>query len=231
MHRKFRGWALGILLSSVLGSSGCTLAGAGLGALVDSGTQKKVPPERVAVLRSGKRVTVFLKNGGQLKGRYQRIEFVPESEYAEAYGRFRAQQPDMQRLPEMGESVEVSMKLATHWSGNWSGRFLGLDRGHLLVRSEVGAQPTFVALGKIQRISAAGRGAIEASALSQIASRPDMPPLASAILLEVGKNTVSVPIDTIDRVRIRSNATAICAGLGLVGDLTLLALLQSFPSD
>lgn len=221
-----------LLALAALGSSGCTIIGAGVGAIADSAAKKRLPPENIASVQAGRtRVTLRLKDGTEIRGRIVEFERAPQSEYAKQYARAQNQELQGGLLPSLGDRISVVQRVMDHREG-LAGEFLGVDSACLLLRREPDSEPEAVLFSKILSLSVADVAVIDVQRMALLASQGKLPRVYRAVLLRrSGQDVVEVSIDQIDQISVNSSKGLVSGILlGIAGDAILLSTLSSFRS-
>jgi len=161
--------------------------GTTIGAVNDGGkpSRKTTPEEQTETIQPGSKVTVLLKTGGELTGKYAGLMREPEEEYVKAFTAANHELGDP--LPDIGEQIVVS----STQSGELRGEFAGLDFQSLLVRVHPKEQPPArVPDSTILSLVDSDSNVLKSYALRPLLSGEDVP-LWSNIALEQSQSTTS----------------------------------------
>jgi len=113
-----------VVAGLVLSQSDCTMVGAGIGELIDATTAQSLAPHELApeTLEPGQKITVRLRDGGSVEGRYIAIVTLPADEHAARYASTGERQP--------AAVPQRALALRTTAAGNRAGveRRVPLDR-------------------------------------------------------------------------------------------------------
>lgn len=169
-----------VVAGLVLSQSSCTLIGAGIGELVDATTARSLAPQELApeTIEPSQKITVRLRDGRSIEGRYIAILPLPADEYAERYESARERHSTIAPLPQLGDTVTLHMARG----GELNAEFLGFDLDAVSVRTP-GAAPERVRAREVRELRAGSGGAITGAALEFLLSEGALP-VHSALALQ-----------------------------------------------
>lgn len=224
-------WTIAALFLALLALGSCTVIGTTIGAINDSGkpSRKTIPEEQTETIPPGSKVTVLLKTGGELTGRYSGLLRGPEEEYVKA---FTAANHELgEPLPNIGEQIVVS----TTQSGELRGEFAGLDFQSLLIRVDPKEQPPArIPDSTILSLEDSDNTVLKSYALRPLLSGGDVP-LWSHVALEQSRSTTSyrlvtdtvlVAFGAVQQLQVHLKRGGAKKGflIGLAIDVTILAV-------
>ena len=103
------------LLIIALTSSGCSVIGVGVGSIIDSKSPhiRINPLNELEKIESGERITVVMKEGGEIKGEYGGIAAVENDDmYIVCYADVLKRNADKIHLPAIGDTLTIYLKPA-----------------------------------------------------------------------------------------------------------------------
>jgi hypothetical protein len=161
------------LLGLIVLQSACTLVGYGIGSAIDSGNKRTIAAEDITpdTIKPGKAFTLRLRDGGTVDGRYFGIEPLPAEEYAARYAATRERHLTTVPLPELRDTVTLSMMLGSELSAE----FLGFDFYKVLIWKPGAPLPQGVRPGDIDNLLVEGSTAIEGETLTLLLSEGALP--------------------------------------------------------
>ncbi|HYM80123.1 MAG TPA: hypothetical protein VEY91_01780 [Candidatus Limnocylindria bacterium] len=176
-------WALFALVASVH-VSGCSLAGYGVGSVIDNARAVKLRPgERTQVFRldPGARLAVHLADGTVVAGTYRGLLREPEPAYRQRYGAWRDTAAMSFRPPRIGEPVTINSRETRLLRARQHGTFLGFGpvSVHFLPRGKRTASS--VPIRSLSWIADSSGARISGSAISEAGDRV---PVQAVALIE-----------------------------------------------
>jgi hypothetical protein len=215
--RSFPFVALAVV--SAVATAGCTLIGAGIGSKIDKNTRKNSPPRTLAgwqivEVKAGSDVTLSLKDGRTLGGRYTGLERGQPREYVARY----AQRADgAPALPRLGPGATLTMADGK----TVAGELIGLDLNAVWLVEGTNVRQR--KLDEAQDLRDGSGQVFEAASLGKLTSAMEVP-LLSEVVLEVQKKPVRTPLDQVLQVGVPRSGHATMIG-GLVGAAVDVAIL------
>ena len=212
------------LLAACLGCTGCTVIGAGAGALVDEAAKKHVDGEDAAMLRLGQRMSVMLKDGRRLKGRLEAFEMTPLDQYAVEYEQVKQQRPLNLELPALGADVRIE---GSH--ERWAGQFIAFERTSVRVQPRGRAVEQSIPFDRIAYLQVADGIQLTREQLVRLAAYGSVPVLCQGLRVRTkgASESILLDFDEIAGVSYSThNGLMFGATLGVVGDILLISSLE-----
>ncbi len=156
-----------------LSQSNCTIIGAGIGELIDATTAQSLAPRQLApqAIEPGREITLQLRDGRSLKGKYIGIVPLPAEEYAGRYQSARERHLPTAPLPELGDTVTLYMT----GGGELNAEFIGFDPGVVSVRTLGSAQPESIQAQEVRQLQTGCGAAMTGEALRFLLSEGALP--------------------------------------------------------
>jgi hypothetical protein len=177
--------------------TGCSLIGLGVGASIDkdnAGKRKPIEPSEVVAVGPGTPVDVFLRDGGQLSGKFMGLVPVPPEQYADSFARSR-EANGSEHPPLLGSTVTVAVKSGKQKQGE----LLGFGLKSLVIRETGAEQPTAVELSRIVRVSDSAGDDVDGRALQRLVTEGKIP-LLSAMAVDTASGRTQIPLDLVARI-------------------------------
>jgi hypothetical protein len=216
---------------AILGYSGCTAIGFGVGAIIDS--QKPdydtIPGWYATSVWRGEDIRLTKKTGEELKGEYLGLETLADSQYALVYNKFRDKYEKEISLPALGDSISiVSLKPAKEYKG----KFLGFDDQYIWLRTGIWGSTQPIDMNKIDGITDRNGNPIEVGRLISLSSAGKIPAL-STVALKTNSETLNIPTPAVDRIEIPVDKNAKWVGLGtrVIIDLAIIVFFSGQLHD
>jgi hypothetical protein len=197
------------LLTIAFPQSACTLAGYGIGTLVDSGNSRTWAPEAFVTdtVDVGETIDLAMRDGEELSGAFYGIEQMPEKDYAQRYEAARERHPPDFPLPVLGDTVSLCLTPGSQLDVE----FLGFDVQEVLVRRHDDSTTEGVRPTEIEALVMEGGAIIQGQVLTLWLADGTVP-FRSAIALQVrpaiqrAGGRRAVPLDQVQRVELKSHS-------------------------
>jgi hypothetical protein len=192
---------LALLIAAVatLAVNGCSLIGLGIGASIDSSrpNQKTVPGWQAAAIKPGTAVTVVLKDGTRLSGKYAGPGHIPAEQYAAIYSQAREQLPEG-ILPALGDSIDIGLFLEKAKEQTVEGTFEGFEHDRILTTLKGRTGLSDVHLSTVIKIVGNGE-VVFGETLKRLIFEGKIAVL-SAIVVEGGAGKTWVQMDNVSQI-------------------------------
>ena len=220
--RNLFGLALILAIVLLFLISGCSLIGAGLGAIVDHSRPDTLFFESwmIKAVNPGSRINIILNGGNLVNGKYIGLEKVTTEEYAESYARSRNQNLKEVVLPELGDSIKVIDTLGRQWVCEFS----GFDYHNFMsVREKGQTGPSMAGLNLIGKILDSDGNFIEVDKIRNLMTEGKLP-LLSSIVVQSKVGRIPVSMEKVHQIQVTVNKHGVLIGflIGAVVDLLLI---------
>lgn len=224
---------LGIII--LLSINGCTAIGYGIGHAIDNrGRRTNV---EVANLDKDTKATITKRDGTQLKGFYQGLDTISDSEYSYAYSLARSSKPGKVALPGIGDSVIVYYRNCLPVSGKfykigykYSPKFIShpvSGAQHLCLSAGSFSDNTLqeFELDEIEKIEFDGSKPIKGSKLASLALAGKIP-ISNSVLLNSNDSRTAIPLQDIKYIQPTHTKVfgPIGLGVGLAIDISVITV-------
>lgn len=235
-HKVFDYLLLSLLIFLSFQLSGCMmLIGYGVGAIADASSKKYYPinGETEFILpKPGTNITLHLKSGEEIKGKYISFVSVPSKGYADLYARAKDLIKDEVVLPALAEKITIVKKTWTPRKSETSrmkeAEFLGFDYGSIRVWESGRPQPTLLSLATIQSLSDQEGHFVNMDLVRRLVSEQRVPFLSSAtIRLKSEYREARIDLADIDVIEV--NGRRYRTDFFLVGAIVDLLLEVIYP--
>jgi hypothetical protein len=230
---------LGIIV--LLCINGCTAIGYGIGHAIDNRGRK--PNVDVGKLDKDIKATITKRDGTQLKGVYQGLDTISESEYSDTYSLARSSKPGNVALPGIGDSVTIYYRDCQPVFGRFShigykfhSKFLsnsiqGAQNLCLLTGSQSDGTLREYELDDIHKIEFSNPKPIKGSKLASLALSGKIP-INSTVLLKSNNSQTTIPLQEIKYIQPTHKKCFgwIGFGTGLIIDVSIVALAVALAS-
>ncbi len=198
--------ALMIVAVAISALNGCSLIGLTIGASVDSPkpNQKTAPGGQAMTIAPGTRITIILKDGTRLSGKYSGLDRIPSEQYAAMYSTVREQKPEGIPLPALGDSINVGISVVGLFKDSekkLEDTFEGFEHDRILTKLKGRARLSEAHLSSVTKI-ASGRGhVISGETIKRLILEGKIPVLSAIIVKgEAGKTRVAM--DNVSQIEI-----------------------------
>ncbi len=217
------------MASLILYVGGCTLIGLGIGAMADAGAKKTYTGWQVAKIKTGKEITVYLKDGTMLFGKYSGIAQLPENIYSHEYSQVREYETTYNNLPSLNKPISLTLKDGSVANGAFNGFDCRFDSSSIIpcisIKETGRPIPRTAAFKNIAAIQDSNGDSIDIMAISEMLDRGKIP-LMTAVGLQIGVDKRDIPIDKILQITVKGSNNGKIAGalVGLGIDVTLIVI-------
>ena len=220
--RNLFGLALILAIVLLFQISGCSIIGAGLGAIEDGSKPDTlfIQDWKIKGVEPGSKINIVLNDGNLVSGKYIGLEKVTAEEYAESYARSREQNMKEVILPELGDSITVIDTLRRQWVCEFS----GFDYHNFMsVREKGQTGPSMAGLNLIGKILDRDGNFIEVDKIRNLMTEGKLP-LLSAIVVQGEVGRIQVSMDKVRQIKVRVDKHNALNGflIGAVVDLLLI---------
>lgn len=229
-----------IAAGTVVSTSGCSLMGLGIGAVIDYSKPDslRISGWKVDTLKPDKKIKITFQDGAQLNATYRGIERFPQNEYAQRYNFSREKSlPDV-ILPPLGDTIGITQK-----SGEFIEReFLGFDYRYqptetweakerspftpvlVSVKVKENAVAQNLSSAKFIKVSDSEGNVLEVEVLERLAMEGKIPFL-SAISLQNSDSMMLIPREKIFQIERKNSKNAKWIGLGIGTAIDVTAII------
>jgi hypothetical protein len=230
---------LGIIILICI--NGCTAIGYGIGYTIDNRGRKT--NIEVGKLDKDIKVTITKGNGTQLKGIYQGLDTISESEYSDAYSLAQTSKLGKVVLPGIVDSVKIYYGDRSPVSSQFyrieykfnskliSNSIPGAQHLCLLTGSPSNSTFSEYELDDIQKIELRGSKSIKGSKLASLALSGKIP-IGNSVLLNSNNSQTAIPLQEIKYIQPTHKKCFgwIGFGTGLLIDVSIVALAVALAS-
>jgi hypothetical protein len=219
---------MSIVMASLLTvSMGCSIIGLSMGAAKDSRKPHGlIDVWDIAVLEKGVPIRITQSDGNLVAGKYAGIGEVKRSEYQEYYVQSKADSPDLDFLPDLGDTVTVFGESGAETRAEFYG-FYSTHVGETWI-SYISGRPLDnrasgnIELGTIDTLKDEQGKVIDITRLTQLIIDRTVP-ISTAITVRIGDDTYFAPLARIDKIEILSKKTGTLTGFvsGLAIDIVI----------
>jgi len=210
--------ALVIVAVATLALNGCSMIGLTTGASVDSekSNQKIVPGWQVMTIAPGTRITIILKDGTRLSGKYSGLDPIPAEQYAAIYSQAREQKAEGILLPALGERIDIGLFLekAKEPEKKLEGIFEGFGHDRVLFKFKGTTTLSDLPLSFVTKIAGSGGHVIAGETLKRLILEGKIPVL-SAIVVEGKAGKTLVAMDNVSQMEIPVKKDGAWTGFGI----------------
>lgn len=187
--------------------SGCSAAGAGLGAIVDASTPNYHWVTRWDADRQRLGTSIYVRKawGGSLSGTYLGVCHLTKEEYTTRYTATQELKRDEFTLPGLFDGVTISHRRRPQSSyGEFQGfNWLGINRELILIRREGQTIPDTLNLREVESFQDRQGNYFRGDELKELMREKEIP-VVSAIVVLSGSDTLRVPFDEINDIEWRT---------------------------
>jgi hypothetical protein len=226
----------------VVSTSGCSLIGLGIGAVVDHSRPDSlsIPGWKAETLKPKEEIKITFQDGSQLNATYKGIERLPSNKYAQRYGFLKQQNLPGVILPPLGDTIGITRKSGesvecellgfdyryqpTETKGaNESSPFTSVLVS-LKFKGNVVAQN--LSSTEFIKISDSEGNVLETEVLQRLATEGKIP-FMSALSVDNSDRVMLISRETVSRIEKKNNKNAKLIGLriGAAIDVTVLIFL------
>ncbi len=208
----------------ILGLSGCSLIGLGVGAIADAksdGFEKKQPAE-MRNEEPGQRVIAVRTRGDSTAGTFREMAPRFPQEYAQAFAPFEHTLCDGRFPPALGDTIKIVTKEGEITSVR-RGAFCGFDPDYLYAGSIDNAGIIRIPLTDIETIIDTGRHVVRGDTVYTLLKQHRIPSV-SAISIVAGTDIVRIPLDSITVVLVPRGMNGAVEGLLIGAALDVFAV-------
>jgi hypothetical protein len=226
----------------VVSTSGCSLIGLGIGAVVDHSRPDSlsIPGWKAETLKPNEEIKITFQDGSQLNGTYRGIERLPSSKYAQRYSFLKQQNLPGVILPPLGDTIGITQKSGE----SMEGEFLGFDYRYQTTKTKgINESSPFTPLlvslkfiGNVVaqdlsstefiKISDSEGNVSETDVLQNLATEGKIP-FMSALSVDNSDKIMLISRETVSRIERKNdkNAKLIGLSIGAAIDVTVLIFL------
>lgn len=232
------------IIAMAILSSGCSVVGLGVGAVIDNSPGKLSKCE-CGIIKAGTKATINLRDGSAVDGEYTGLENKPDEEYLDEYDDFREKNRSRIYLPEIGDTLII----ATVDGNRGRHRFEGFDyirdisteqleQGPILSCLSISARELRslkkreYTLNNLYSISCQNERYVTGKDLRSLCSSAALPLKSELSLISDGRPR-HINLDEIESIEAHEKRYAkwICLGIGAVIDACIIAIGISFSES
>ena len=194
---------------------GCTILGLTIGALKDR-AQPETKPVEISYLRTvkpGTPITLILKDGAAVQGKYRGFTVGITPTYQQRLARYRSQVLADHYFPAIGDTIRVTLKNGTQVINT----FAGVDIQFLLLNGKTSSLPLRIPLSGIRTIQD-DYHSLSLNILQE-GIKTGRIPLATQVFMITREGSKTIPLQEIEQVNIRVKkrhaARGFLIGLGI----------------
>lgn len=216
-----------VMASMITVSMGCSIVGLSMGVAKDARKPHGlVDVWDVASLEKGVPIRITQFDGSLVAGKYAGIGEVNRSEYQDYYVQSKADSPNLDFLPDLGDTVTVFEESGAETRAEFYG-FYSTHVGKTWI-SYISGRPLDnrasgnIELGTIKTLKDEEGKVIDITRLTQLIIDRKVP-ISTAIAVRIGDDTQFAPLDRIDKIEILSKKTGALTGFvsGLAIDIVI----------
>lgn len=203
---------------------GCSVVGAVIG-----GVSSPSRPGRVTSslgldsIIEGTEIQLVRFDRSTLDGSFKGLFLYPGKLYARTYDTLVGQSAYRGFIPELNQRITL-----TSAAGSYEGFFKGIDRGELLFLPVAETDTVSISLEDIDVIQASDSLRLEGKTARKLVRDGTMPG-RRIILLEVGRQVVNVPFESVELVQLKGSSSGALTGFlaGAAVDVTVILLVAA----
>lgn len=221
--------------------NGCTAVGYGVGSYWDSRSSRiRIDPRKnLGELKSGKRVSVLLKDGRQFQGKYTGIGIVDDEEYLSRYTEILRRNLGSIYLPAIGDTLTIFMHPAKGMVHK-KRIFQGFDFDFNSSNHDINLRTQYIqssakeplSLERIHRIAVNDRNEVTGSEIEDFVSRGGLFDLKAIEFMNAG-NQHKVALADIDAITLRpaQKMTRLLCVIGFLSDMIIYTITRPAPKN
>jgi hypothetical protein len=223
--------ALVIVAVAVLALNGCSVIGLTIGASVDASKpdQKTAPSWEAMTIVPGTRITISLKDGSRVNGKYSGLERIPAAQYAAIYSQAREQKPEGIILPALGDSIDIGKSVVGLFKDSvkkLDGTFEGFEHDRILTKLKGRARLSDMPLSTVTKIVSDRDHVISGETIKRLIHEGKIPVLSAIVIkCEAGKALIAM-----DKIEISVKKHAASEGFitGAIIDTVIIVAVVAF---
>jgi len=226
-RRILTGLALLVAAGSTILFNGCSVIGLGLGAAIDAGKpsqQRSLAVWKVLGVKPGTQITIVLRDGNQIKGKFVGLERVPEEDYAEKYAKCQEQDLEEVVLPELGEHITFTIM---NTEKELKREFFGFDYDALWLKVDGAVEPGPVHFNNISKVVDNRGNVLDVEKARKLMSEGKIP-LLSAIVIQSEAARREVAMENVYQIQVQIKKHGKLTGFLVGAAIDAIVLVASY---